>query len=130
MLNSTIPIFEMKKESIENDICLKHNLAITEYIAARNMDINIRVDNNVFNSCITGSGLTCRETVQAHIDSLRESQNTKEGDDEEITHKSKSKQVQRLTEYEGQHTNSQREVSSTLTTSLQLMGKMCLNGIR
>src|SRR5436305_9619451 len=91
MLNSTIPIFEMKKESIENDICLKHNLAITEYIAARNMNINIRVDNNVFNSCITGSGLTCKKTVQAHIDSLRESQNTKEGNDEEITHKSKSK---------------------------------------
>src|SRR5436305_13593109 len=96
MLNSTIPIFEMKKESIENDICLKHNLAITKYIAARNMNINIRVDNNIFNSCITGSGLTCRETVQAHIDSLRESQNTKEDDEEEITHKYKPKKSAKI----------------------------------
>ena len=70
MLNSTVPIFKMNIESLKDNILLKNNITITEYIAVRQMDINFKVDYNTYNGHIIGSGITCRDAILDYIDSI------------------------------------------------------------
>src|SRR5205814_10374693 len=68
LLNSSIPIFKVDMKHLTHTNNLKTNIAITEFIAARSLGINIRVNKDVFNAHIIGSGLTCRDAILANTE--------------------------------------------------------------
>ena len=71
-INSTSPIFECTITELTDNHCLRNNLAITELIIAKKIDIEIRADTYASNYHISSSEIMCREAVLSHINELRE----------------------------------------------------------
>ncbi len=71
MLNLTEPIWQTNRDIPIDMHLIKHNIAITEFIAGHSIDMGIMCINQEINFKMEGSGITSREAIMSYIDNMK-----------------------------------------------------------